>query len=545
MPIGIGIGIGITIGGVGLSGDPVPSIQLSGLAIAEDAEVGDLVGTLSVANFEGEGTFSLGDGTSNLLELDESDDTRVLVAGALDYETLSELPLFVIFTPSVGDAIGPREFTISVTNVLEVTLNELSLDADEITENSAEDTVIGAVVGKSSGSTLSLIDDAGGRFKLSGTNIVAGATNTDYEAATSYNITLRETHPDASNSPNDTVIPITVVDDPDDTDTVPAAFEVGDWSIAAGDEEADVTISSLPADGGDTITDIEYRVDGGSPVSSGTDDTTGFTIPSLTNDQEYDVQIRAVNSVGAGAWSDTKQVTPEAAGGWHPNDLSSPPLAVWDPTVSGSLWQDTSATTPAADGDPLGRIDDQSTNGNNALQSTDTKRPTFDIISGVPWIVCDGTDDGMNFTNVKPAMVAAVFYTTHIGNTFQTLFTNIENGPGTNDIRVHNSGSQPGNFRAVGASADGGDFCNNTGETRINDVATATFSNATPSIITVESGSASGQSTEGLAAFGLPGFTDRQWRGRIGRIVLLSALPSSEEYNSLLSWLAEPYGISL
>lgn len=90
----------------------------------------------------------------------------------------------------------------------------------------------------------------------------------------------------------------------------PSAFVSGDWSIAPGDEEAEVTISSLPAANGSAITDIEYRLDGGSWVSSG--GTTGFTITGLTNDQEYDVELRAINSVGAGAASDTKQVTPEA-----------------------------------------------------------------------------------------------------------------------------------------------------------------------------------------------------------------------------------------
>lgn len=89
----------------------------------------------------------------------------------------------------------------------------------------------------------------------------------------------------------------------------PDAFGTSDWSVAAGDEEADVTINSLPAANGATITDIEYRLDGGSWVSSG--GIISFTITGLTNDQEYDVEMRAVNSAGAGdASDDVKQVTP-------------------------------------------------------------------------------------------------------------------------------------------------------------------------------------------------------------------------------------------
>jgi hypothetical protein len=325
MPIGLGIGIGISIGGGSGGGVSPPRIQLSGLSIAEDA-VGDTeIGTASVANAP-EGvtyTWAITSDPDSKFAIDETTGVLTLATLAtLDYETATSHQVTIEATPSAGDPPPPREFTISVTNVLEVTLNALSLDADELTENSAEDTAVGAVQDKTSGSTLTLIDTAGGRFKLSGTNIVAGATPSDYEVATSYEITLRETHPDASNSPRDTVIEVTILDDPDDTDTVPDAFEAGDWSIAAGDEEADVTISSLPADGGDTITDVEYRLDGGSWVSSG--GTSSFTISGLTNDQEYDVELRAVNSVGAGAASDTKQVTPEGSASYvGPGDIVS------------------------------------------------------------------------------------------------------------------------------------------------------------------------------------------------------------------------------
>ena len=83
--------------------------------------------------------------------------------------------------------------------------------------------------------------------------------------------------------------------------SVPDAFVVEDWSVAPGDAKADVMIHALPDGGGAAITDIEYRLDGGSWVSSV--GTSSFTISGLTNDQEYDVELRAVNSVGAGAAS--------------------------------------------------------------------------------------------------------------------------------------------------------------------------------------------------------------------------------------------------
>ena len=93
----------------------------------------------------------------------------------------------------------------------------------------------------------------------------------------------------------------------------PSSFGTGDWSIAAGDEVADITITRLPASGGPSITRVEYRLDGGAWVSSG--GKVGFTITGLTNDQGYDVELRAVNGTGNGAVSDLKTVTPEGAGG--------------------------------------------------------------------------------------------------------------------------------------------------------------------------------------------------------------------------------------
>lgn len=64
-----------------------------------------------------------------------------------------------------------------------------------------------------------------------------------------------------------------------------------------------------------------------------------------------------------------------------------------DPSVTSSVWQDTSATTPAGNGDPIGRLSDLSGNGNHATQSTATKRPIYTIGSGLYSSEGDATDD--------------------------------------------------------------------------------------------------------------------------------------------------------
>jgi len=94
---------------------------------------------------------------------------------------------------------------------------------------------------------------------------------------------------------------------------VPATFDVGDWDLVdtgVGGELL-VNIHQLPNPNGAEITDVEYRVDGGSWVSSG--GIISFEITGLTDDVEYDVELRAVNSEGEGPGSDLKSEAPTTA----------------------------------------------------------------------------------------------------------------------------------------------------------------------------------------------------------------------------------------
>lgn len=92
---------------------------------------------------------------------------------------------------------------------------------------------------------------------------------------------------------------------------VAAAFIAGDWTLTnpATDGDLTVTITTLPATT-EPIADIEYRVDGGSWVSSGQATTGAFIISGLTNTVSYAVEIQAVNRFGASIISDTKNATP-------------------------------------------------------------------------------------------------------------------------------------------------------------------------------------------------------------------------------------------
>jgi hypothetical protein len=74
---------------------------------------------------------------------------------------------------------------------------------------------------------------------------------------------------------------------------------------------------------------------------------------------------RPSNPLGAPAFSPASLFASGEEGAWYdPSDLST-------------VWQDAAGTTPATAGDPVGRIDDKSGNGNHATQSTPTARPTL------------------------------------------------------------------------------------------------------------------------------------------------------------------------
>lgn len=170
--------------------------------------------------------------------------------------------------------------------------------------------------------------------------------------------------------------------------TVPDDFATEDWSVASGNEQAVVTINSLPADNGADITDVQYRVDSGSWVSSL--GVSSFAITGLTNDHAYDVELRAVNSVGSGAASDIKSVTPK----WSPLGLGSKLQAWWDHGDTATLKQSSAGTGDVtADTDPVGYVQDKSGNGRHKIQATSGNRPQYRTNTGKARLVYDGVND--------------------------------------------------------------------------------------------------------------------------------------------------------
>lgn len=76
-------------------------------------------------------------------------------------------------------------------------------------------------------------------------------------------------------------------------------------AIAQSDSE--ILLDWDPVDGAESY---EYRVDGGAEVSTGA--ATAALVSGLTPSTEYDFEVRAVNSEGAGPWSEVVSETTEA-----------------------------------------------------------------------------------------------------------------------------------------------------------------------------------------------------------------------------------------
>lgn len=172
-------------GGAGFIHPGVSAASLSPATIAENAAPGTVVGTLSAT--PSDSNFILRDSAGNRFAL--VGDQIVAGAVATNFEAASEHQIVV--RAEYAGAYEDTTLTITVTNVTEI--SDIALSASTIESGAAEDTVVGALTSTPAGAAWTLVDDAGGRFKLVGSNIVAGATPTDFGTDESHDIVVRGT----------------------------------------------------------------------------------------------------------------------------------------------------------------------------------------------------------------------------------------------------------------------------------------------------------------------------------------------------------------
>ena len=88
-------------------------------------------------------------------------------------------------------------------------------------------------------------------------------------------------------------------------------------SVSAGQSGTLNVSVTKPSDGGSTILSYEYSVNNGSPtsVTSMGYNSESLSVTGLTNGTLYSIKVRAVNAIGAGAWSAPSSGTPSGGSG--------------------------------------------------------------------------------------------------------------------------------------------------------------------------------------------------------------------------------------
>lgn len=190
------------------------------------------------------------------------------------------------------------------------TLQVLTLGASSLTENSAQNTIIGPIQNMTNGSTPSLADSASNKVAILNGNLVAGSANTDFDTVGSpFTCTVRETLAGAVGSPKDTIFTITVVNA---NDTNPSAFTFTDATsvvVSATQTSNAITIAGLGAS--DSVTasvsgaaSSEMSINGGAWTSIPATVVNGDTI--AVRHTSSGSNSTAVNTVlTAGTTSDT------------------------------------------------------------------------------------------------------------------------------------------------------------------------------------------------------------------------------------------------
>ncbi|WGN97028.1 hypothetical protein [Bertelyvirus sp.] len=158
-------------------------IALVGAVIPAGSPAGTLVGTLSALPAAGDYEFTLLDSAGGRFAIQGS----ALVAGATPSAGGENPTITVRTTAAFSRLTFDKTFSIAVqTVVAPITLSPTN---PTVAENTAAGVTVASI--SSPGATLSLTDNAGGRFAISGTNLVTGATATNYEVATSHDVTIR------------------------------------------------------------------------------------------------------------------------------------------------------------------------------------------------------------------------------------------------------------------------------------------------------------------------------------------------------------------
>ncbi len=317
-------------------------------SIAENSAAGTAVGAAVTASSNPNDytlTHSLSGTDAGKFTIESgSGQIKVKTGTNLDYETKKSYSVTVTVAATVAQSEGANSQSVAPNNpgsyVIPVTINvtdvnekpELSDGTSatrSIAENSAVGTNVGAAVAATDqdGDTLtySLTGTDAGKFDISsstGQITVKTGHVPNYEAKTSYSVTVNVTDKKKPDGTADTAIDDTIavtinVTDVDEPPDAPAAPTVSANSTTPT-SKLDVSWTAPTMTGKPAISDydVQYRKHGDSSWTdaSFTGTGTSTTLTGLTAGKSYEVQVRATNDEGTSAWSDSGTAITEGSG---------------------------------------------------------------------------------------------------------------------------------------------------------------------------------------------------------------------------------------
>lgn len=331
------LGLGIRLGATKVI-DSGPGLSLSAASVPENSPTGTVIGTVTPTNASNPGAVSIASQTpANSLQMNVDGVTVEVGSAGLDYETTPTISVTFEYTDDDGTYQFVRTIYVTDAAAIQITTPGSLDPALLLVGNQIGDAYVAGTYPDYNGNAVSesaVVYEVNGGSVLatyvlqSGdavgqAQVTAGATGadnlvywSDIEGITDYSFT-----------PTDLEWTVPAGSGP----AVPDQFGSGDWSVAddGTNGDATITVTTLPADNGATITDLEYRVDAGSAVSLGGATTGTYGISGLTDGTPADIQIRAQSANGPGPWATAKSVTstgvPAAftAGMWTLTDLTT------------------------------------------------------------------------------------------------------------------------------------------------------------------------------------------------------------------------------
>ncbi|MGN7884186.1 beta strand repeat-containing protein, partial [Ensifer sp. 22460] len=275
------------------------SLALSAAQVAENSAQGTVVGTFSSTDPDSGDTlaYTLVDDAGGLFALSGD---QLVVNGALDFETASSHQITARVTDGSGNTYD-KVFTIGIADI-EDTVNQpptdILLSANTVDENSTAGTIVGALGATDPDSgetfTFSLLDNSGGAFAISGSDLVV-AGPLDHEAGASRQVTVRVT--DSQNHTFDKTFTVELANLNDNQ----PVFSSG--TTASFGENGAGTVCDADATDADNLEALSYALSGTDAALFDIDSATGvvtfknapdFETPLDANgDNTYDIIVTA------------------------------------------------------------------------------------------------------------------------------------------------------------------------------------------------------------------------------------------------------------